>query len=1277
MMDWKGIAITDGTEQQDRQPAALAPDYFKVDELSFEGLLAMAAEIASSIRYYNLRNEIDGDWGPMFEADEAVIMAQILSTDLSRIESDFLRISSCSPDEQSHFILALAEKIDFWFKRLSACRHASGELLARNLATIIADKLVPELHNLCKIAIQFNAQFDNEVVSEFAGLWELGNPQSDNPFPKSTIGELQNADEKKRQLNATFYTFSNAISLLKTTAAVFMQQSLESEQHDPATGLFMVFLKLYEKAQRQLNRFTPRHLDFYYEKILKVNNRERIPESYYLLCETRAGNGKVRIEKNTWFSAGKDAALNEIIYCADENLLVSDVRLGSLATLYLQHDRLISPESELGLVTRIKTGLPQLPAAGIDVDKLQDQPLPWPLFGAETPGSEKGSSNDARIGFCVASELLLLEQGVRNIEIGIELATPASTEVDHQVSSLLHTGSEQAFNQQFASLFARNLLSFKGCLTLQHQREILSKAEALLPRHLAQEIGSLLSEDWQGLFYKLFKKIFCLKLTTEHGWLDVSDYILLPYSQDTSQQKTGLRMLLSLGQDVEPITPYKADLHGMQLETESPVLQCVINPQTHFYPYSIFQNMVIASLTIDVEVSGVKNVLVYNQHGQLDPSKPFQPFGPLPGSNAYFIFGNYELARKRLLKLKIDLDWAELPSSNGGFEEFYSAYKTSYGNTTFKGDFSVLSDGRWVPEDPAARNDFNLFETEPMSSRVAAYNVVEIDKLDYVRPIAASISAADFQFDLKARNGFYRVMLAAPESAFGHGEFPQLLTAALSANARRKKPGPLPNPPYTPGLNGISLSYKASTKINPSLHNEAGNSSTATIILMHPFGVETVFPAIMDKPCFLMPQYAHEGNLFIGLSGNDISGPLSLLFHLSQNRVEATMAESAAFDWFYLSANRWKKLPATHLLSDTTHGFLASGKITLDIPADINNGNTIMPGKYFWLRVSVGQAASAFSACYSIQPHALQVSHSSGVKNVPVQGSAEAIKWASSHPIAGIGNIKQAYKAFGGRAGESDDQRKIRVSERLRHKNRALIPRDYEQLILEQFPQIYKVKCFNSISSQDDAIKPGHVLIVVMSGDQAEVGETCSHAMINTRQLDQIRTYVKKLCPVFTRIEVRNPQYEQLQVRCTVKFVDAISEGVNISRLNQHISDYICPWKTPGYKARFGWSIRQQDIESYIRSLEYIEFVTNFSILHITIDNEGNYSLFDTAQGEQHYEAAIRPRYPWSLAIPAEQHFIETIPVTRSIRAKITGVGELAVGSTLIISGSSGYGEEE
>ena len=1245
----------------------------------------MGADIAAGMRYYNLANEVDGDWAPLFEADEAVNMAQLLSVDLLRIEAEFRQIASRDPHESCLFILNLADRINQWFKRLGASRHASAELLARKMATIIGDKLTRELHNLGRIAWRDEAYRTTADFSRFDRVWALGDPQDENPFPASNISDQLTVAELAGPLGAAFYAFTNAISLFKKTAAMVLQQSLESEQHDPAMGLFMVFLQLYQKAQHRLNRFTHRHLDFYYRRVLEIDNKDAEADCCYLLCEPRPGSGKTLVAKDTRFSAGKDSSLNEIIYTADEDLLVRDVRLEALATLFLQHDKLISPEAELDLVTRLKVGRPVIPSDPEDWSGAQARPRPWSLFGADQSIEGPAMVRDSRMGFSIASPVFLLAEGTRNIELRIELDPLAINAVKRQVDELLDESSAsqsaQAFINLFRDLFLLYLLNFKGQLLAEYIEKLRAKASLLSidQDYRWKEIEKLFGKDWQWLFYTLFKQVFMLKLTTSDGWLEVDNYSVAPYDEAKSSKHIGLTISFCLGADVVPISAYDGDLHGGQLQTDLPVLQCELNSQSNFCPYSIFQRLPVESISIDAEVSGVRDLLVYNQHGQLDPSKPFQPFGPVPGGNSYLVFGSYELARKRLHHLKVDLEWGELPAQSGGFEEYYRGYAGAYDSSVFRGEFRILSNSKWMPDDPLVMIRFNLFDDAEVGRRVTAKKRLCINRLDVARSIDASVPEEQYNYDLKARNGFYRIALVEPESAFGHGEYPQLLSSVLAANARRKKNLlAVPNTPYTPVLNGISLSYRASSTIYPSRQYAPGDSTDDQLFHLHPFGVETVFPSATGNPCCLMPQYRDEGNLFIGLAGDAIAGPLSLLFHLSQDTAQGEFAQQANCDWFYLAAaNQWKKLPPEKLLSDTTHGFLTSGKVTLMVPSDIDRGSSIMPGNYYWLRASVTQAASSFAGCHSIHLNALRVSHRSGDIDLGSAESAGTRNWASLQPIIGISGTRQAYAAFGGRPHENDSAYKVRVAERLRHKNRALLPGDYEQLVLEQFPEIEKVKCFNSTSSKENAIIPGRVLIVVVPGGRKLAGRTCARAKVSIRKLDQIGTYLKTLSPEFVQIEVRNPLYERVQVRCRVKFVDTASAGVNLDRLNQHISDYICPWKTPGYEARFGWRIRQRDIESYIRNLDYIEYVTDFSMLHITVDNDGKYNLDDSACGEQNRDATIEPCYPWSLAIPEDQHYIEITPVMEPVKAQVTGYGELAIDSTLIISGSNSYGETE
>src|SRR5690606_19431370 len=62
-------------------------------------------------------------------------------------------------------------------------------------------------------------------------------------------------------------------------------------------------------------------------------------------------------------------------------------------------------------------------------------------------------------------------------------------------------------------------------------------------------------------------------------------------------------------------------------------------------------------------------------------------------------------------------------------------------------------------------------------------------------------------------------------------------------------------------------------------------------------------------------------------------------------------------------------------------------------------------------------------------------------------------------PEAGLAKLEQPYSSSGGRPAEAPERLDTRVSERLRHKDRALTAWDHERLVLHRFPQIYKARC--------------------------------------------------------------------------------------------------------------------------------------------------------------------------------------------------------------------------
>jgi hypothetical protein len=522
------------------------------------------------------------------------------------------------------------------------------------------------------------------------------------------------------------------------------------------------------------------------------------------------------------------------------------------------------------------------------------------------------------------------------------------------------------------------------------------------------------------------------------------------------------------------------------------------------------------------------------------------------------------------------------------------------------------------------------------------------------------------------------LVLAEPESAFGHTLYPELLTQSLMKNVRLKRPQVPPNQPYTPLINQLSLDYRAAVELRPSEYSTStANSSAGALYHIHPFGIEALDTQVRQGPLHLFPRYVHQGNLFIGIAGEAPSGPLTLLFHLAEDLEREHVSENPVIDWFYLAVQGWRRLDPARIHADTTEGFLTTGIVTLDIPTDIAKGEASMPGALSWLRLSADRDLQGFSRCYAILPHALKLTRDLSEAYSPVPHTPEHGKWQPMAALAGIDRVWQTGKAIPGRAVETEDELIIRLSERLRHKNRAVTPWDYERLILEYFPQVAKVKCFTHMQSGDDRNRmpaPGAVLIVVVPRWQLSLTRACDEQMLSAVELRRMRTFLQEHASPFVRIEVRNPVYERVQVRCTVKFTGGYQAGHFVNRLNGDISSYICPWRAEGYQARFGWRIRKKDIESYLQALDYVEFITNFSMLHITQDGEGDYSLGDTARHKTNPEVQIEPRFPWSLALPARHHFIEITPSAKIIEPEVTGIDELEVGTTFIITGKRGNG---
>jgi hypothetical protein len=1223
--------ISDGTSQKDRFPAALKEGYINAHELRFEDMLSLGADFAGILKFYNLDNREDGDWTTFFSSDAMVIIADILSMELIKIESEFRNTFLKSSDHgKSHLQripnYRLALKIDHWTKCLKTIDSTAGRILHQTISAVVKKKLRIDLQALGKF-------LDLTVTDGFDEIWLPDEHEEETGPPGYPHRDEQRS--AKHFLKTNFYNFFNSILLFQQKAKAILPSALQSQAHSPATGLYIAFLKLFHKVQEKANLFTTKHLDFYYHSVLSTHSLKSIPDSAYLILNPDLAGKMISVPAGTAFTAGIDENNRDIIYTADNDLLVNSSRVEALSTIFLERDKLSSPENYFNYVTAAK--LNQIPLRMDTSPGSEKELVSWPIFGAPKSASRQNLFEDARLGFALASPVLLAGEGHREIFITFRIKNQTS-------------GS----GKSKADFFQAQI------------EKILTKS----PPDGYKEDEHTRTAFMSDLFFKAFGNIFNISLTTARGWHEVENYQAVSNIVSKNCSKNHLEFHIILPPDDPSVVPYSAEIHGDHYNTPHPIIRFMANPQAYLYPYSLFDSLTIREIKIDVDVQGTKEIMAYNNLGQLDTSGPFNPFGPLPSPGSYFILGNHECALKPVTRFEVDVEWGELPAVKGGFKEYYQGYELPFENNVFKVGLAVLNGGRWQPVKAAEQPRINLFADEAggikKQSRLSCQKAVK-----YAKPMDEPAEDLEFGYSPRSKDGFFKFTLTGPEYAFGHRDYPHKLTGVLTANSKLKKAPlfkPIPNPPYTPLINAISINYHAATTVNlDKISSTEESLLNEQLFHIHPLGIERLSP-LSPAGITMLPRYEADGNLFIGISPPELSGPLTLFFHLREDSTRDKNARVSKYRWSCLSSNRWVRLKDRYVVSDTTNGFLSSGIVTLNIPANIDCNNTTMPGGMLWLKVAADEHPETPCSIYSVDTNALSATwqpDENSLSHLKESLPAGAIKEARI-AIPGIEKIDQILDSTGGSAPEDPIHFKTRISERLKHKNRATTPWDYERLILNRFPQIFKVKCFsNMVDDPESCDKPGHVLIVVIA-DRPDQPSANMKPMVNSLLLEEIEEYVKSMASPFARIKVRNPAYEKIQIRCRVQLVKGDVGGYYLNQLNQAVNDYLSPWNKAGYGIHFGWRVRGYDIKSYIRNLEYVNSVTDFSMLRIAEDDNGYFSLFDTVAQKV---KEIHPVYPWSIAIPVRRHYLKLIEQPAVKDPEKIGINSLEIGSNFIIPG--------
>jgi len=1229
-----------GTAQFSRILKELLPEHVPIDDRKLSDMLAFSTEFAKNITHFSTQKK--ANWEPFFLSNITAVLAIIQAIDIKQWEEEHEKTikelntewnnekAKAAVKEIFKQIFQIPTQINQWYNYVAQINRRQQGIeneVEDAFLNIINRRLKSELHTLIAYAKGAKSLFGQEVSLQYQAFRVFGNLDSITPI-NIFLGQNERAQIQMAliKLRLLFRNCFNILNYVQLHFQKFLEKSLANKQdHQPNMGLFITFLLLHKHLQTDLNNLSTEHLKFYYEEILKQQKQSYQPDEVHICFELAKHIKEHTIEADTLLKAGKDKQGQNILFKTVSPLAINHTKVASLKTLFLSQYAKTQISS-----FRLVTGTYVAPIAnskdgvGKPFENEQDE---WPICGEEQWNRPVDSHTMVKgsMGFALASPLFFLEEGNREIKLRIKFI-PES---------------------------------------LYYFRKLIEDIRSVEEKEASKRYGRFEEVTLRNAFYKIFppgdNKNIDIWFTSKNGWEQVpSGEIKILPPEDLQADWDYIELVFRLPAHMSEVVAFDRFLYpDEKFVTRFPIIKCMLNDHIEPYIYSLWKDLEINSINIEVKVDEIKKIKIYNNIGQIDPRQPFMPFGPQPEPGSYMLIGNTEIFQKPLTELSLKMEWQNIPTTYKAFNNYYQAYDPPIKVDDFKIKLSALSEKVFHPKDENQALRYPLFDLQPSNEDddVLLINQTKINKiiLNKLNIKPDPYLQNPLYYDNQTSSGFLKLELVEPVHGFGHPLFQRLFADAVTHNAdpTQEVNKDIPRQPLIPTAKSLSLSYTASTTV----HIYTGTRETPEALFhIHPFGlVSTYFRGRMrgDK-ITLLPRYDDDAYLFIGLEDLKAPQTLSLLFQLTANKAKGhTRYNLPLIQWSYLSNDQWKQLPDEALLIDTTDNFTTTGIIQLQIPRDITTRNSMMPPQYAWLRVSIAGDTEVLCHAIDIKAQAMRAiwvgeeSKSERLRAALPENSITSLL----HKNPAIKGIKQPFSSFNGKPQEKIQEFFSRVSERLRHKHRAVTHWDFERLILGQFHTVMQVKCLSHLSNPQFFPKAGAITLVVVPRKNDSASPKTPK--LNYKGLIAIEQYLKKWISPFVKLRIRNPAYEYIRIRCKIRFIDGHNNGQSLVRLKEDVRTFVCPWlENTQVKMNIGGAISEEVLLNFVKGLEYVKFVTSFSLLHFVKNEEtGRYSYLDTAtqndtktnKNPKQTEVAIIQARPWAVLIPDEDHHISII----------------------------------
>ncbi len=1196
----KNPLVRQGTSQGQRVLEKLSPTSVEILDKSDEDWMVWAGKFSDHISFTSLNNGAVGSMKPFFTSDISAQLSlaagyepEILSQYIREL-LQFLEVEDGFPlaDQKlekiytqlfdiifSYFIIA-----DKLYRLTLADKEYNAILLnhikARLLPTVkrsftyykasldeslMVDSIPTDL-NIFFEPLTGHQNAIDATLSNLSSTWYVGFASfsafygalaSDPSIFGNPAGSI--ADKIKYATQHNFFTsILDEISASTTFITKLSQKYLSKyltdwPGHQPHYALYLTWLQLLDDTKAHLNELTGRHLDFYYKDVLQLKPLAEDPDSAFLVMELNRVTPFYALKDDTQFMGPKDKNGNLITYESIRETILNKAKIKHLTAMYYG-----AVEDNIGtqINNRRLFAAPVINSADGLGEKLAEHVIAWhPFHIKEYVNAELDSINmpKAEIGFAISSHYLRLGEGKRTIILEISISNNVK------------------FNE-----FA----------------------------------------------YQAF-------ITMEKEWFPI-EQIDLDRTLGAGGKVTKITFTFDIPADKDPIVAYNKEVHLGSLTATEPVLKIVLeHNDTLPFIYDTLSQAKISTAKLTVKVGeindtyneeGIKNLELHNDSSPLNPSKPFQPWGPEPKSENSLIIGSDEIFYKKGANIQLNFEWNEYFGTT--ISAIDSLALVTDGDLTKKEieiftlptvDVLTLSNNKWEPLD--TYQDVKVFRTTSIPDfNFTQKTVLKIDLSSKNETLFYSKDDVWEGYLPNTNKGFVKIKL---NDDFGHKDYYE----DLMIFAKDKNDLVPPIYPYQPTLQFFSVGYEASCSLDlATTDSDTFNNRPLEFYHVGPFGDSEQHRVLQNETRALLGKliiktdsnFKSQGSLFIGLENLHPGDTQSILFQLQEGSENPLLEKPENhLIWEYLTVNNVWELFDDDGVGDNTSGLIESGLINFTIPKDASLEHTAFESNLIWIRCSVKEAPDAVSKIIGIYPNAIEAQ-----RVIPEATEYETMVAAAGEikkllvPEAKIKKIDQPYTSFDGKPTEGSEAFYLRASERLRHKDRAINIWDIEHLVLQAFPEIYKIKCLNhtkiegSLSEGDlvyNEVAPGHIAVITIPNlaNRNDIDPLKPYTKKST--LNNIKEFLRERTSCQVSLHTAQPDFEEVKIKCVITLRKEFPD-VNYYKevIQNDIMNFLSPWAfSSDTDLNFGGRIHQSVLIDFIEELPNVDFLTDFELYHI------------------------------------------------------------------------------